>query len=38
MDPKAKLVPNKNKAKANEIYYFSNTNWFLIIPSFSLLA
>jgi hypothetical protein len=22
MDPKAKLVPNENKAKAYEIYYF----------------
>jgi hypothetical protein len=33
MDPKAKLMPNKNKAKADEIYYFQ-----MLISSLLFLA
>jgi hypothetical protein len=33
MDPKAKLVPNENKAKANEIHYFQ-----MLIGSLLFLA
>jgi hypothetical protein len=33
MDPKAKLVPNENKAKTNEIYYFQ-----ILISSLLFLA